>query len=214
MIGERLELRPEYRALAREIAALLVADWDLHPRSRTVIGIAGESGSGKSVTAAGLAAELEEQGFRAGVLHQDNYFLLPPRTNHLNRCRDLANVGPHEVNLALMGAHITAFRSGRDVEDAPRVDYAANRFDPQRLPLASLRVLVVEGTYVLGLPGLDVRIFLEATHADTQERRLARNRDANEPIIDQILDIEHRIIAAQADRADLVIDRDFRVRPR
>jgi hypothetical protein len=62
---------------------------------------------------------------------------------------------------------------------------------------APLQVLIVEGTYVLMLDDLDVRVFLEATHEDTHERRMARNRDIWEPIIDTILGIEHRLIAPQ-----------------
>jgi uridine kinase len=73
-------------------------------------------------------------------------------------------------------------------------------------------VLVVEGTYVLGLDDLDVRVFLDATYEDTRERRRARGRDIIDPVIDRILALEHAIIQRQADRADIVIDRDFTIR--
>ena len=182
--------------------------------ARTVIGIAGESGSGKSTTAEQLVHALTASGTPAGLINQDNYFLLPPRTNHASRVADLNRVGPHEVNLALIDAHIGAFRRGEPAVTGPVVNYPANRFDEQTLSFAELRVLVVEGTYVLHCDALDVRIFLEATHRDTHERRMARARDLHEPIIDTILGIEHDIIARQAGRADLLIDRDFHVRPR
>jgi uridine kinase len=77
---------------------------------------------------------------------------------------------------------------------------------------APLKVLIVEGTYVLMLDDLDVRVFLEATHEDTHERRMARNRDIYEPIVDTILGIEHRLIAPQGARADWLIDRTSRIR--
>jgi uridine kinase len=73
-------------------------------------------------------------------------------------------------------------------------------------------VLIVEGTYVLRLDDTDVRIFLEATHAETAERRRLRNRDVMAPIIEEILAIEHALIAPQLRRAHVVVDRDFRVR--
>jgi uridine kinase len=148
------------------------------------------------------------------VLHQDDYFHRPPRTNHEHRLRDLRRVGPHEVNLQLLASHVAAFRGARDGVTGPRVDYPANRFVTRRLDFAGVAVLIVEGTYVLQLDDLDVRVFLEATHADTRERRRLRARDVDAPIVETILGIEHDIIARQAARADIVIDRDFAVRVR
>ena len=64
---------------------------------------------------------------------------------------------------------------------------------------------------MLRLEDIDVRIFLEATSDDTRERRLLRNRDLHEPFVDQVLAIEHDLIAPQAAAAHIVIDREFHV---
>lgn len=193
-----------------ELVAHLAKERQLDGR-RLVVGVAGESGSGKSTAATQLAERLNARGVPTAFINQDNYFLRPPRTNHAFRLQDLAHVGPHEVQMALIAEHLLAFREGRTVS-APEVNYPANRFDTVSRDFAGLQVLIVEGTYVLMLDDLDVRVFLEATHLDTHERRMARNRDIWEPIIDTILDIEHRLIAPQADRAHWLIDRDFHLR--
>ena len=208
----RTEVKPEYGALARALAAEIVQR-GLTARPRSVVGVAGESGSGKSVTASSLARELGALGHRAYALHQDDYFFLPPRANHDARERDIGHVGLGEVNLALMQSHIAAFRAGVEEIDAPAVDYGADRFDTRRVDLRGVAVLVVEGTYVLGLDDLDLRIFLEATYADTRDRRRARARDVDSPFVERVLAIEHEIIARQAARADLVIDRAFAIVP-
>ena len=179
---------------------------------RLVIGVAGESGSGKSTTATQLADALNARGIPTAFLNQDNYFIRPPRTNHAFRLTDLGAVGPHEVQLSLIGEHIAAFRAGHHEVRAPLVNYPSNRFDEEVRDFSALQVLVVEGTYVLMLDGLDVRVFLEATHRDTHERRLARNRDAWEPIIDTILGIEQRLIAPQGATAHWLIDAAFGLR--
>jgi uridine kinase len=210
----RFETRPEYSVLAESLRLLLERDFAVGRGGRVVVGVAGESGSGKSVTAASLARALTAAGVPTGVLHQDDYFVRPPRTNHEHRLRDLGAVGPHEVDLARLAEHVAAFRAGRDAVDGPLVDYPGDRFVTQRHDFAGLAVLVVEGTYVLTLPDLDVRVFLEATHEDTRARRLARARDVDDPIIDVILGIEHARIAPQAAVADVFIDRDFTVRRR
>lgn len=209
--GARIELQEHYFTLAASLRARLLGDFGLRAAARAVIGVAGESGSGKSVTAECLAAELEKEGIASVVLHQDDYFHLPPRANHANRLRDLHNVGPQEVNLELLRSTIAAFRAGASEVIAPLVDYPSDRMLTQRHDFRTTRVLIVEGTYALMLADLDVRIFLSATHGETQERRRLRNRDLDDPVIDRVLAIEHDIIAPQAGLADLVIDRDFHI---
>ncbi len=200
-------------SLAETLYTMLRPRWEAAPGTRLVVGIAGESGSGKSVTADTLAAVCRAHGTPTLALNQDNYFLLPPRTNHEHRCESLANVGPHEVNLALLAAHIAAFRAGERSVQAPLVDYPGNRFATQTLDMNAVELLVVEGTYVLQMDALDVRIFLQATHRDTEERRRIRNRDIDAPIVAQVLAIEHDIIARQAALADILIDASFNLVP-
>ena len=210
---ERLSIEPSHLAFARALLDTIRRDVGIRTDARPVIGIAGESGSGKSITATALAQVLRETGCSTVVLHQDDYFLRPPRANHQHRCGDLASVGPQEVDLTRLATHVAAFRMGRDAV-GPAVDHRLDAFHTRPLPLAQATVLIVEGTYVLDLDDLDVRIFLEATHQDTLERRRRRNRDVDAPIVDQVLAIEHGLIAPYAERAHLLIDRDFVVRLR
>ena len=212
MGGERLNLEPAHLALAQLLLAKLEGQFGLGREDRTVVAIAGESGSGKSISAMAIADVLSARGISVVVLHQDDYFIRPPRANHAHRIGDLSSVGPHEVRLDLLASHIADFRAGRAVPDAPRADHHGDSFVSRRLDLGTASVLVVEGTYALTLHDSDVRIFLEATHEETAERRRLRNRDVDAPIIDRILAIEHELIALQARRADIVIDRDFRIR--
>lgn len=207
----RIELKASYFTLAESLRSRLAADFGLLGGGRRVIGIAGESGSGKSVTAKCLAEELARAGIPTAVIHQDDYFHLPPRANHENRCLDLSNVGPHEVNLGLVQSHIDAFRAGRGDVTAPLVDYPSDRMLTQRFDFADSQVLIVEGTYVLSLPNIDTRIFLRATHEETRQIRRARNRDIDAPVVEHVLAIEHEIIAQQIRLADIVINRDFTI---
>ena len=203
--------RESSEGLGQQLLSVLNVRWRSNTTQRRVVGVAGESGSGKSMTADGLARACNDAGLRALVLNQDNYFFLPPRTNHEHRIESLDNVGVHEVNLALIASHIAAFRAGASDVVAPLVDYPGNRFMTQTFNFAKFELLIVEGTYVLQLDDLDVRIFLEATHEDTQERRRIRNRDIDAPIVAQLLAIEHEIIARQAAVADVLIDSDFQL---
>lgn len=203
---------PVHRVLALALVDIMAVHHALHTRSgRTVIAVAGESGSGKSVTALCLARELSAAGRPADVLHQDDYFIRPPAANHAHRAADLASVGPQEVDFELLRAHVAAFRAGARDVIVPRVDYDADLFTEQHREFATVDILVVDGTYVLANVDADLRVFLEATSVDTRKRRLARNRDIDAPIVDEVLALEHPIIAAQRDSADVIIDRDFHV---
>ncbi len=195
--------------LAQQLMRILQTCWAAHAPQRPVVGLAGESGSGKSVTSESLAQSFADAGIRTAVINQDNYFLLPPRTNHERRLESLAHVGPHEVNMALLARHIEAFRAKDADVVGPLVDYPGNRFVTQHFDFSAADLLLVEGTYVLELGDLDARVFFAATYKDTELRRRARNRDIDVPIIEQILAIEHEIIARQASVADLLVDRDF-----
>ena len=62
MIGDVITIRPEYYATAREILLCIEAQTPLHSFQKYVILIAGESGSGKSVTAVCLAEALQSIG--------------------------------------------------------------------------------------------------------------------------------------------------------
>ena len=103
------DLLPDADRLATSLASMVAGTLRLPRDRRVVIAVAGESGSGKSTTATRLGRALSNAGVRAGLIHQDDYFLRPPRTNHEYRLLDLAHVGPHEVNLDLLQTHLDAF---------------------------------------------------------------------------------------------------------
>ncbi len=199
-----------YRERADQLLVLLRSDFGVPRPARTVIAVAGESGSGKSVTATDLAAVMNEADIHTAIIHQDDYFVRPPRSNHEHRLTDLGSVGPQEVQMTVIAATLQAFRAGAMVT-APVVDYPGNRFLTQALDFSDTQVLVVEGTYALLLDGWDIGIFLQATHEDTASRRKARGRDIDDPFVEQVLGIEHRFIAPQALAADILLDREFEI---
>ena len=200
-----------YLERAERLLALLRRDFGIPRGTRTVIAVAGESGSGKSVTAIDLATVLNRDGIGAAIIHQDDYFVRPPRTNHEHREQDITSVGPQEVQLDLILRHIAEFRAGALSISGPAVNYATNRFDTRTIALDGCEVLVVEGTYGLMVDDADVRVFLEATYEDTTTARRERNRDIDAPFVTQVLEIEHSIIAKQVELADIVISRDYAI---
>ena len=178
---------------------------------RYSITVAGESGSGKSETAQALAEALEERGVRAGIYQQDDYFVLPPKSNDAKRRQDISWVGTREVRLDLLDEHLEAARAGAEDVSKPLVVFEEDRVDAETMSLRGLRVLIAEGTYTTLLRNVDKRVFIARDRLETMETRKKRGREAMEPFMEQVLEIEHAIIAPHRERADIVITRDFDV---
>lgn len=206
---EEIHIKSDYYELSKELLKLLGIKLKKDEPGQLAIGIGGESGSGKSVTAVCLSEYLKDMGVTNTVLHMDDYFHLPAADNHRNRLKSLDNVGPHEVNLKLLASHVEAFRSHEKTE-GPVSDFHGNRFISKTLDFSATQVLLVEGTYTLELNNLDKRVFLTRSYKNTLADRIARGREGFDPFIERVLEIEHHIIKRYDKVADIIIDENFK----
>lgn len=206
MIGDVIGLKPAYLETGRQILAALPAAFF---QQRRIIQIAGESGSGKSVTAVSLQRLLMGEGIDAMILHQDDYFHLPPASNHQKRVDDIAWVGPQEVKLALLAAHQQAFLRGDMSIEKPLVDYHENQILSEIVRLAAYQVLLVEGTYVFDAGAADLRIFMARNYLQTRKNREERARELQTDFLELVLGIEHQIIQKQCEKAHFLVQTDY-----
>jgi uridine kinase len=197
------------RAAARIVEAILD---EINAREgRYTITVAGESGSGKSETARALADRLEEEGVRCAILQQDDYFVLPPRSNDARRREAIDWVGPQEVKLELLDGHLQAALEGEAELVKPLVIYAEDRVTEETLSLADVKVVIAEGTYTTLLEHVDQRVFINRNRLETMEARRKRGREEMDPFIEKVLELEHAIISKHRQRAQIVITRDYDV---
>lgn len=210
MIKEPIQLEPKFYELSDEIIKVLKAN-ELLEKSKLVLGICGESGSGKTVTAQCLKERLELQNIKVLILNMDSYFLLPPKDNHLKRKMDISWVGVGEVNLELMSSHISDFKNEKKSFKLPIVDYLKNEFTEKEIDIQTVQVIVIEGVYTFHVNELDFRIFLEADYHDTIETRKARTREVYDPFVEKVLEIEHQIALNQKKQANIVIDKMYKI---
>lgn len=183
---------------------------------RYVITVAGESGSGKSETGKAIADELTASGITAVLLGQDDYFVLPPKSNDAKRREDDAWLGPHvEVRFDVLEQNLVDAINGADEITKPLIDYDADSVEDQVVDLRGVDVVVVEGTYTSLLKHVDTRVFIARNRMDTLEHRQKRNRgsEVGDPFVENVLKLEHKIIAGHRQLADFVITRDYDVVP-
>lgn len=207
MIGDKLVITDYHRAAAAKAVPVVL---DRLARGEPVaVSVAGESGCGKSETAQCLAEALGAEGKRCVVLCQDDYFRLPPKTNHARRERDISWVGPGEVRLELMDEHVSLLKRGLDGPlTKPLVNFDEDRIDSETIEPGGegIDVVIVEGTYTSLLESVDVRVFIDRTYRQTKKARLRRGRDPDVGFLERVLEIEHAEISRHKARADVVID--------
>lgn len=210
MLGDIIQIKQEYYTTAAHIAAH-VEQLDFARREKMVIAVAGESGSGKSVTAVCLQELLNQSGQPALILHLDDYFVLPPATNHAQRVENIDQVGPSEVRLSLLQLHIDGFLAGVETLTKPIVNYKLNQILAETIITKPYSILIVEGTYSLMLNHIQFGIFMDRTYIETKPQRDARGRDVQDPFVEEVLAIEHDLIRPTRAKAQLIVDKNYNV---
>ncbi len=205
MIGDKLIIEQYHTNRASDIL-VLVAD---RPLDKFVITVAGESGAGKSELASEIARLLTEEGFKTGILQQDDYFVFPPKTNHEMRRRNLEQVGPYEVKLDFLDSNLRSFKRGESPIYKPLVIFDEDRITSEEMDTGDVQVLVAEGTYTSLLQFVDIRVFIDRDYHQTLEARKRRARDKWEPFMQDVLEREHHIISEHKALAQVVIPADF-----
>jgi uridine kinase len=210
LLGDQIQIRTDYFATSVSLCDKLrtQSHWNA---SKMVVGIAGESGSGKSVTAVCLQKTLADFGRRALIVHQDDYFILPPASNHAKRQEDFSWIGPNEVRLDLIAYTVDQFMANATSIEVPLVHYQANEILSEVVQLSGYDLLIIEGTYSLMLPKLDYKIFMDRTYIETRQQRLQRGREKQTAFIEAVLEIEHKIIREQRKDAHAIVDKNYEV---
>lgn len=210
MVFEQLTIRKEYFNLSKQLIQRINKKGILD-MERPVVAVAGESGSGKSVTAKCLQAELAKHNISSVILHQDGYYKLTPKENHNKRKEDISWVGKDELQLDLIQRHINKFKDGAKKIEVPVVDYSMNQICTTETFIKDIDVLIVEGVYAFFLEDLDFKIFMSRTYKDTIEKRRERLREEYDPFVEQVLEIEHNIVKQHKEKADVIVQKDYSV---
>jgi uridine kinase len=213
MKGDKVVVE-DYHLRAAETLVAALCDRVREKPGRFAMSVAGESGSGKSETAVAISQTLAAAGIASIVLGQDDYYVLPPKSNDRKRREDPEWLGPQcELRFDLLQSNLDDARAGASSIVKPSIDYDADAVSTENVTLNGVKVVIFEGTYVSLLKGLDARVFNVRTWHETLEHRVKRNRgsEVGDPFVEATLGIEHRIIAGHRFLADFLITRDYDV---
>lgn len=212
MIGDKILVKPHHTKAAEGVYELIKKKV-LQKDNTAAITVAGESGSGKSEIAYEIARFFSEKNsLRCIVLAQDDYFMLPPKSNDANRRADIRSVGMQEVRIELLNEHLLKVKSGSGgVLKKPLIDYGNNKVLYEDINIDNIDIVIAEGTYTTVLKAADIRVFIDRDFNDTLKHRRERARDTIDNFIEEVLKIEHSIISLQKDSADIIINNEYSV---
>lgn len=210
MRGDKLIIQPWHVRAAQQMAELVIPRI-MNSTGRFVISIGGESGSGKSEIAAALSATLAERGIPSIILQQDDYFIYPPRTNERMRRQDINHVGIGEVHLDLLDRNLGDISNGGKEITKPLVIFDQDRITRETISLDGVKTIIVDGTYTTALRNVDCRVFIDCTHIHTRAARRQRARETQDAYLERVLAIEHEVISAHKQYADIIITADYEV---
>ncbi len=210
MIGDIIDI--EERHLEPAIKIVYAIKGNIKASDKYVITVSGESGCGKSTLALALQKVLEYEKITCFIFHMDDYFKLPPATNHEARLKDINHVGTKEVHLDLLQEHINAFKKGVVMIEKPLVHYKENNILSEGVDLSTFNVVIAEGTFTTLLNNIDTKILMLRNYLDTYENRKKRARDPIIPFNEKVLEIEHGIISPHASLGNILVDKNYGVK--
>ncbi|MFT7688062.1 MAG: uridine kinase [Candidatus Azotimanducaceae bacterium] len=140
-----------------------------------IIGIAGASGSGKSLVSSNLLKDFGPN--EVTVLREDNYY--KELTNMPMSVRSQMNFDhPDALDHETLRNHLEALQAGEQIE-VPQYDYSTHSRKTETVTVAPHKILVLDGILILTEPSLrqllDIKIFVDTPLDICLLRRIERD---------------------------------------
>ena len=152
-----------------------------------LIGIAGASGSGKTLVAHTLCDSLQSQ--RVAIVEEDAYYRDLSHLPFEQRTKENFD-HPDAFDHDLMVDHLKKLLRGKTVEQ-PRYDYAAHTRTKETRAFGPHDIIILEGILILSIPEvralMDIKIFIDTAPDICLIRRLQRDIEERGRSVDSVL---------------------------
>lgn len=212
MLGDILLINDMHKAAAAAIYEFVKKDKKRHEeRYRYIIGISGESGSGKSELSHALGKLLKEDNIRVKVIHTDNYYKIQPLLREeWRRNKGFDKIGIDEYDWVKIRKTIRDFKEEQECM-LPCIDLIPEQVDKLITDFSKIDLLVVDGLYAIDAPEIDMRIFIDLTYQETKINQIIRMKEEMSDFRLHILECEHQAVLSLKPKADLVVGKSYEV---
>lgn len=209
MLGDVLLITEKHQKAGEIIIEKVLSE----RKPKMIIGISGESGSGKSELAHVISKGLRIHGIFAKPLHIDNYYrILPLLRTEWRKQHGIENVvGYGEYDWDTLYRNVQEFKEGK-VSTSPCVDLVTEQVDQLTTDYSTVDMLVIDGLYAIKTEGVDLRIFIELTYHETKKAQVVRGKEPQNDYRMAVLEKEHQMVQALKPMADVLIGMDYKVR--
>ncbi len=208
MLGDVLLISEKHLIAAHEIVKVVLEQ----KKPKFIIGISGESGSGKSELAHSVAKELKKHGIVAKPLHIDNYYrILPLERTQWRWDNGIENVvGFGEYDWDTINRNVDEFKRGAS-STGPCVDLVTEQVDQLTTDYSVVDMLIIDGLYSIQTPGVDLAVFIELTYHETKKAQVVRGKEPQNEYRARVLEQEHKVVQSLKPKAHLLINMDYLV---
>ncbi len=212
MIGAILVIRDEHVNAAELIAKKILEEREKNPKNyKFIVGISGESGSGKSEISHSLGLRLKKEHIRVKVLHTDNYYTVPPLLlSEWRKAKGIETVGVNEYDWNLIHRNIQDFKEDRE-SMMPLIDIIPEQIDKLITDFKKIDLLVIDGLYAIKSDGVDLRIFIELTNAELISSGKASEKTEISEFALSVMEKEHQNVISLRHLSDLIINKRYQV---
>jgi len=208
MLGDVLLIEDKHRNAGDAIIRRILEN----KKDKFMVGISGESGSGKTELAHVIAKGLRKHGIFAKPLHIDNYYhVLPLERTEWRKKHGIENVvGYGEYDWDTLYRNIEAFKNSKETT-MPCVDLVTEQVDHLITNFKGIDMLIIDGLYAIKTDGLDLRIFIELTYHETKKAQVVRGKEPQNEYRMSVLEQEHRMVQSLKPKADILINKEYEV---
>ncbi len=209
MLGDVLLITEKHLEAAHDIVKVVLEK----KIEKYIIGISGESGSGKSELAHAVAKELKTHGIIAKPLHIDNYYRILPleRTQWRTDNGIEKVVGFGEYDWDTINRNIKEFKNN-EKSTGPCVDLVTEQVDQLTTDYSTVDMIIVDGLYAIETDAIDLRVFIELTYHETKKAQKVRGKEPQNEYRARVLEQEHKTVQSMKPKADLLVGMDYKVR--
>jgi uridine kinase len=209
MLGDVLLITDKHQKAGEKIIDYILANY----KPKMIIGISGESGSGKSELAHVIAKGMRKHGIFAKPLHIDNYYRILPllRTEWRKENGIEKVVGYGEYDWETINRNVGEFKAGL-ISTGPCVDLVTEQVDQLTTDYSTVDMLIIDGLYAIKTEDVDVAVFIELTYHETKKAQVVRGKEPQNEYRMAVLEQEHKMVQALKPKAHILITMEYEVK--